>query len=166
MKVKLPWPPDQRFVHLVEVMLLKAIHAWESTGTAAPAARPPIDTNGQIDHEWQQAWIADLNDALKADVVHLANLLKLPEFLLGEFNLNIENAEAISRACSALRLFLRSNGLKNFSDSTLENGEIDLDKISPSEATAFLTYCFLANLQTALINAVMYTEFGDRDGTD
>lgn len=152
-------------MRLIEAMLLKAAHAWDSKRAPIPAANPPTDAHGHTDIEWRELWITDLSDALRADVLQLVNLLKQQSLSDGEIDASMESAESICRACSALRLFLRGHSLKNLSDSMLENGEVDLSSLSPLEATAFLAFCFLASLQTALIQAMVAEEFGDMDGT-
>ena len=60
-------------------------------------------------------------------------------------------AEAVVRACSAIRLRLRERWLKPLGDETLESGEVDVASLDESSRKAFMCYLFLATVQELVI---------------
>jgi len=62
-----------------------------------------------------------------------------------------ENAEAIVRACSAVRLQLRAHPLAGLDDETLEGGDVELTRLEESVRKAFMCYLFLATIQELII---------------
>ena len=62
-----------------------------------------------------------------------------------------ENAEAIVRACAAVRLRLRECLLKPLGDETLETGDVDIATLDEPLRKAFMCYLFLATVQELII---------------
>ena len=62
-----------------------------------------------------------------------------------------ENAEAVVRACAAVRLRLREHFLKPVGDETLESGEVDVASLEEPLRKAFMCYLFLATVQELII---------------
>ena len=62
------------------------------------------------------------------------------------------NAEAIARACSAVRLRLRERWLKPLADEALEAGEVEMEGLEEPVRKAFMCYLFLATIQELIIH--------------
>jgi hypothetical protein len=61
------------------------------------------------------------------------------------------NADAIARACSAVRLRLRQRYLKGVADESLEAGEVEIANLDEPLRKAFMCYLFLATIQELII---------------
>ncbi|MGC4075244.1 MAG: hypothetical protein QM760_22630 [Nibricoccus sp.] len=62
-----------------------------------------------------------------------------------------ENAEAILRACAAIRLRMREQYLKTFGDESLETGDVEIDELPEPMRHVFMCYVFLATIQELII---------------
>jgi hypothetical protein len=62
-----------------------------------------------------------------------------------------ENSEPALRACSAVRLRLREEYLKEVSDEKLETGDVEIEQLPEAVRKFFMAYIFLATLQELII---------------
>jgi hypothetical protein len=112
---------------------------------AVPAALPAVDP------ELKEAWTAELLSSQHADVTVLLSLFGEEFFTEGVVFFDPSNAEAIARACSAVRLRVRERYLKPLGDEALEAGEVELAELSDPVRKAFMCYLFLATIQELII---------------
>jgi hypothetical protein len=103
------------------------------------------------DLDFRDVWNAELLAAQNQDVNALLGLFNEDFFTEGIVAFDQSNAEAIARACSAVRLHLRDRHLKEMGDETLEIGEVDLATLPESVRKAFMCYLFLATIQELII---------------
>ena len=112
---------------------------------AAPAGLADLDP------EFRDAWTAELLAAQNDDVATLLGLFNDEFFSEGVVAFDEDNAEAIVRACAAVRLRLRERFLKPLGDETLESGDVDLATLDEPLRKAFMCYLFLATVQELII---------------
>ncbi len=112
---------------------------------AAPAALDDLDP------DFRDAWMGELVGAQSADVQRLLALFDDEFFRDGVVALDEENAEAIVRACAAVRLRLRERFLKPLGDESLETGDVDMTALDEPLRKAFMCYLFLATVQELII---------------
>ena len=115
--------------------------------------RHPAVLQGQpgLDAEMGQTWAEGLLATQKSDLETLLSLFGEEFFTDGVVYFDGGNAEAIARACSAIRLQLRDRRLRSLSDDALERGEIELSRLEEGVRKAFLCYLFLATIQDLII---------------
>jgi len=106
---------------------------------------------GDLDPEFNAAWVSDLQLAQTADVKVLLALFDEGFFAEGVIGLDQSNAEPVLRACAAVRLRLRELHLKTFGDETLETSDVNVMELPEPERKAFMCYLFLATLQELII---------------
>lgn len=106
---------------------------------------------GDLDAEFREAWIGELLSAQNDDVYTLLSLFNDEFFSEGIVAFDEENAEAILRACAAVRLRLRERYLKPLGDETLESGDVDLATLEEPLRKVFMCYLFLATVQELII---------------
>ena len=87
----------------------------------------------------------------KADVAALLSLFGAEFFSDGVVAFDETNAEPIVRACTAIRLQLRSRRLRGIADESLETGDIDMDTLEDPVRKGFMCYLFLATVQELII---------------
>ncbi len=104
-----------------------------------------------LEPEFQEAWSHELQNAQNQDVRTLLALFGSEFFSTGVISFDEENAEAIVRACSAVRLHLRAHYLSGLSDELLEGGEVELEQLEEPLRKAFMCYIFLATIQELII---------------
>jgi hypothetical protein len=133
---------------LVVAPLLDVIKGLADDINREPAtARPPADLDGEFRDDWSRDLLGDQ----QSDVAVLLALFGENFFLDGIVSFDQTNAEAIARACSAVRLLLRERFLKPVADDTLESGEVELAQLDPQVQKAFMCYLFLATIQELII---------------
>ena len=104
------------------------------------------------DPDLRAGWVEDLEEGVRSDSARLRNLLEDERLGRRPLDLSTEEAEALVRACSTVRLRLRDTGLIRISDETLESGEIPPHRLPPEERRIYGCYLFLAGLQSLLIS--------------
>jgi len=112
---------------------------------AAPPVLPDIDA------EFRMAWEDELLAGQGEDLKALLSVFGSEFFAEGVVAFDEGNAEAIVRACTAVRLRLRDRRLRALGDETLETGDVDLAKLDEPLRKAFMSYLFLATLQELII---------------
>ena len=103
------------------------------------------------DKELDDAWREGLVEEGRADRLSLSRLLERPALESGSVEIPEDEAEEALRGMTELRLFLRERGLKSVTDEDLENGRIEIPKLTPEARTAYLGYLLLAEMQERLI---------------
>ena len=142
---------------LVVAPLLDVIKGLADDINREPAiAKPPKDLDG----EFAEAWSRDLLGGQQNDVAVLLALFGEEFFLDGIVSFDQTNAEAIARACSAVRLLLRDRFLRPLADEALESGEVELTHLNSEVQKAFLCYLFLATIQELIIQHLDETILG------
>lgn len=104
-----------------------------------------------LDPEFRDTWVAEIVAAQAEEVRTLLALFGDEFFREGVVAFDADNAEAIVRACAALRLRLRQVPLAVLGDEALESGEIDVESLDDGPRKAFLCYLFLATIQELII---------------
>jgi hypothetical protein len=112
---------------------------------AVPPTLPGTDT------VLRDLWTQELLTAQNEDVSALMGLFNEEFFTEGVVALGPGNAEAIARACSAIRLRLRERYLVPLGDEALEIGEVELGRLDAPTRKAFMAYLFLATIQEYII---------------
>ncbi len=128
--------------------LLDVIRGAAETLADRPAAVHALD---EIDPALREEWREELLAGQKSDLDQLLALFGAEFFEEGVIFLDEENAEALVRACAAVRLRLRLNELEPISDETLEAGEVEIENLPETLQKAFMSYVFLATLQELII---------------
>jgi Domain of unknown function (DUF2017) len=112
---------------------------------AAPLAMDDLDP------EFRETWTRELLAGQNRDVRAMLGLFNRDFLASGEIAFDEDNAEAIVRACSAVRLQLRARFLAGVNDETLESGEVELAQLDEPVRKAFMCYLFLATIQELII---------------
>lgn len=105
-----------------------------------------------LDAEFRDAWVGELLSSQNDDVHTLLALFDEEFFSEGVVAFDETNAEAIVRACAAIRLRLRERFLKPLNDEALESGDLDLEDLEEPLRKAFMCYLFLATVQELIIH--------------
>ena len=104
-----------------------------------------------VDDELREVWHQDLLLTQADELKVLLGLFDSHFFTTGAVIFDSSNAEPVLRACSAVRLCLRSRVLRELPDDALEAGEVAVDTLSEALQRPFLCYVFLATLQELII---------------
>jgi hypothetical protein len=112
------------------------------------ASKPGVP---ETDAVFRDLWNQELLSTQNEDVTALLSLFNEDFFTEGVVGFDHTNAEAITRACSAVRLRLRERYLAALGDEALEIGEVALAQLDPSTRKAFMCYLFLATIQELII---------------
>lgn len=104
-----------------------------------------------IEGEFRDSWTGELLATQNQEVHALLALFDRDFFTSGVIGFDEENAEAIVRACSAIRLRLRARFLAGLEDDKLEGGDVELADLDEPVRKAFMCYLFLATIQELII---------------
>ncbi len=104
-----------------------------------------------LDPDLRAGWHDELLRAQNDDCRRFLAMFDSEFFSSGTISFDEENAESVLRACSAIRLRLRSVALKELSDEAIESADPDVDAMSEPVKKAFMAYVFLATLQELII---------------
>ncbi|MFW5882780.1 MAG: hypothetical protein ACOCVG_00265 [Verrucomicrobiota bacterium] len=115
-----------------------------------PAETP--ESGSDNDPLLAEAWQDGLLEAQREDFQALLKLLRHKNFGRQPIPLREPEAEAILRALTSLRLWLRAEPLKKLPDHLLETGEEPEIPLDLEGTRAYATYQFLARLQLLLIS--------------
>ena len=113
-----------------------------------------------LDRDFHDAWVAELISSQNDDLQTLLALFDEEFFSEGVVAFDETNAEAIVRACAAIRLRLRERFLKPLDDEALESGDLDLEQLDEPLRKAFMCYLFLATVQELIIQHLDETILG------
>ncbi|HVZ64874.1 MAG TPA: hypothetical protein VG936_09910 [Lacunisphaera sp.] len=121
---------------------------------AADELRPELATLAPVpDHEeeFSAGWKEELLQGQNTDLGVFLGLFGHEFFATGVLPLDPTNAEAILRACAAVRLRLRARHLEGLADEALESSAVPLDELPAKQRKAFAAYVFLATLQELIV---------------
>jgi hypothetical protein len=104
-----------------------------------------------IDEDLRGVWVDDLLALQAEDCRTLLGLFNREFFSGGVIAFDETNAEAIVRACAAVRIRLREKYLKALEDESLESGAVELETLPEPERKTFMCYVFLATIQELII---------------
>jgi hypothetical protein len=139
---------------LAEV-LIALKNQMEDFAEELPLKRPPAPGEPETpDADLEEVIEADLRHRLSVDCALLSTTLV--ELHDGAHRLQVDEttAEGLLRASSAIRLGLRRTSLRNIPDEALEGAPLLAHMIQQSQQEAFMVYCFLAALQSIIIEAL------------
>lgn len=105
----------------------------------------------RVDEDLRNEWRDELVASQNGDVQNLLALFDSEFFASGVVNFDESNADAILRACAAVRLRLKDGFLEDLTDDALESGEIDFDAFPDDQRRYFMCYLFLATVQELVI---------------
>lgn len=108
------------------------------------------DDDPDISEYWQKSLLADL----QYDCQNLLSLVNNETFGQEPISLEIDFAEAVSRACSAIRHKLKSDYLKTISNDDLESNNPNLTQIPNNLVQPYACFFFLASLQEAIVQGL------------
>lgn len=106
---------------------------------------------GEVDEDLRGFWRDELVERQNADIAKLLGLFGEEFFASGTVVLNGDDAEAVMRACAAVRLKLRAEYLNALPDDMLETGEVQVEELPAPIRNHFMCYLFLATLQELII---------------
>ncbi|HUL53153.1 MAG TPA: hypothetical protein VLT83_07060 [Opitutaceae bacterium] len=104
-----------------------------------------------LDEELRAAWQGELLGGQNEDCQRFLALFDREFFASGTVGFDEANAEAVLRACAAVRLRLRERELAGLPDEAIESGTVEPAHLGEPAAKAFLGYIFLATLQELII---------------
>ena len=104
-----------------------------------------------LDADFKEGWNRELLEGQNNDISLFLALFGSEFFITGVVPLDPTNSEAILRACSAVRLRLRTKHLEPLGEEALESGEVLLDEMPETQRKAFAAYVFLASLQELIV---------------
>lgn len=110
----------------------------------------PLTLN-DIDSDFREEWKAELLVGQHEELHALMALFDVDFFTNGVVAFDEDNAEVIVRACSALRLRLRSHDLHRLGDEHLESGTVDIERLPDALQKPFMCYVFLGTIQELII---------------
>jgi hypothetical protein len=127
--------------------LIKSVADELRTQLAVPIAL------AEADAELAAVWREDLLESQRDDCDRLFSLFDQEFFSEGVVSFDRENAEAVLRACAALRLRFRKTHLSEITDDTLEAIEAssNIGNWGPEEQKAFACFMFLDELQKIIL---------------
>lgn len=103
------------------------------------------------DPQFQESWREDLVGAQREDTGAFMGLFDRDFFETGNIVVTYDNADAVLRASSAMRLKLRLGYLNEVSDEVLEKGDVPFETLQLEEQQAYACYLFLATIQEIVI---------------
>ena len=104
-----------------------------------------------LEPEFLDSWNGELLASQNRDVRTLLGLFDREFFSTGVIGFDEDNAEAVVRACSAVRLRLRGQFLIGLPDEKLESGEVEMSSLDDPVRKSFMCYLFLATIQELII---------------
>ena len=118
----------------VDSRILQAIlpELEKTFGKASKTSGVTFACPNPLDEDFVDAWESGLKEEFLNDRKSLARLLRNPKFKHGYVEVEEDEAEELLRSLTELRLTLRENSLREFTDEDLENGEVELDTHKPS----------------------------------
>ena len=147
--IKLEFRAAPQVVALCWKFVSEAIGGLHEGGTIQFSA-PDLD-----DEDFVEAWESGLQEELDADIASLEFLFGQDGFGELEVELKEEVAEGVLRACSAVRLWMRTNKLADIDDVEMEKLVLDEIEFNSETGIALLAYSVLGYLQEVLIEVLM-----------
>jgi hypothetical protein len=110
----------------------------------------PLEVSA-LDQESHDQWCSDLMNSQNEDIAVLLNLFNRDFFTEETIVFDEANAEAVVRACSALKLYLFREFLSDLDEEDFEAGEVVFDVLTEMQQKPFLTFVFLDMLQKVIM---------------
>lgn len=110
--------------------------------------RPADDLDGEI-------WVDGLQEHNHEIAQVLRELVARREFGVGEIELPSEQIISVVQACSYYRLRIRNGLLGNLSDEDLENGRIEIERLTSAVRDAYIVYMCLAQIQSEGVDTLL-----------
>lgn len=108
-----------------------------------------------LEPDFEQSWKEELLVDQDREVQGLLALFDAEFNETGMIHIDEDEAESLLRACSALRLALRTRRLKALSDQVLESGKTDNSTVPPPLRVPLMAYIFLASLQEIILQELL-----------
>lgn len=106
------------------------------------------------DEEDQEFWVDGLRDENLESLEALRDLTQTECFGVEPMNVEMDQAFAVLRACSCLRLHLRTTALKRLTDEALEAATFDMRGLKGGEHDGFGVYMILAHIQSVILEVL------------
>ncbi len=104
-----------------------------------------------LDEDLHEIWRDELIQSQGAEIQQLLGIFDDDFFVSGVVRIDQDHADPIVRATASLRLELRRFHLRDLTDTELESGQVDPERMPELRRQAFLCYVFLATLQELII---------------
>jgi hypothetical protein len=112
---------------------------------ALPLELPALDVDSL------EQWNSDLVASQNADIDALLKLFNRDFFSEETVAFDEENADAVIRACSALKLYLYHEYLSELADEDFESNEVVYDALTERQQKPYVTFMFLDTLQKVIM---------------
>tara|TARA_B100000029_G_C17000180_1_gene750887 strand:+ start:65 stop:514 length:450 start_codon:yes stop_codon:yes gene_type:complete len=103
------------------------------------------------DPDLVEAWEDGLREDLDVDIQAMEQLFVKNRLGEESIELKPDIAERVLRACSAVRLRLRTKNMVDLPDTALELGDVAMEQMDPEVRVAYFTYGLLAYIQEELV---------------
>ncbi len=134
------------------VFLSSQVRLIEELAEALKRELPVPYSSPEPDPDLEEAWRSSLVQEVEQDLNCLLIFLGKEGLGTRSVSLNEGEADAVLRACSAVRLKIRETFLSAISGEDMERGLVDMERLSPRERGPFACYLFLAALQDHLLS--------------
>ena len=104
-----------------------------------------------LDEDSREQWNADLVISQNDDIAVLLNLFNREFFREETVVFDEANAEAVVRACSAVKLYLFREYLADLDEEDFESDDVVFDVLTERQQKPFLTFMFLDTLQKVIM---------------
>lgn len=112
---------------------------------ALPLEMPALDEDSNLQ------WTSELVDSQNNDIEVLLKLFNRDFFTEETVAFDEANADAVVRACSALKLYLFNHYFSDIDVDDLESDEVVFDTLSDAQQKPFLAFMFLDTLQKLIM---------------
>ncbi|HEU5080438.1 MAG TPA: hypothetical protein VFT72_14595 [Opitutaceae bacterium] len=110
----------------------------------------PLEVSA-LDADSLEQWNADLIESQNEDIAALLKLFNRDFFSEEVVAFDEDNADAVIRACSALKLYLFREYLSDLSEEDFETNEVIFDVLTENQQKPYLTFMFLDTLQKVIM---------------
>lgn len=104
-----------------------------------------------LDQDSVDQWRSDLVLSQNADISVLLKLFNREFFTEETVTFDEANADAVVRACSALKLYLYYEYLSDLDDEDFESDSVSYDLLTETQKKPFLAFMFLDTLQKVIM---------------
>lgn len=104
-----------------------------------------------IDADLRERWRDDLIASHQADLGFFMDLFEGDFRTTGVVGFPEAACDSVVRACSTVRLMLRTTVLARVPDESMEDGSLDPGTLGEDGRTGYMAYAFLASLQEVLV---------------
>ncbi len=110
----------------------------------------PLEVSA-LDNESSEQWKSELIVSQNEDIDVLLKLFNREFFTEETVAFDEANADAVVRACSALKLYLYHHDLTDLDDEDFEADEVVFDLLTEKQQKPFLAFMFLDTLQKVIM---------------